>query len=86
VLSTFPDSKLGDMYKLSVIKSYFRFAKLSVIDKQPERFEKVVTEYQDFADRFPDSKLLAEAKELNNLSQNNIKAIQYEQIKTTNQR
>ncbi len=86
VLSSFPDSKLGDMYKFNVIKSYFRFAKMSIIDKQPERFEKVVTEYQDFADRFPDSKLLADAKELNNLSQNNIKAIQYEQIKTTTQR
>jgi hypothetical protein len=37
-------------------------------------------------DRFPDSQLLEEAKELSNLSQNNIKVIQYEQIKTTTQR
>jgi outer membrane protein assembly factor BamD len=59
---------------------------LSVVDKQSERFEKVVSEFQDFADRFPDSNLLAEAKELSNLSQNNIKVIQYEQIKTTTQR
>jgi hypothetical protein len=45
----------------------------------------VVTEYQDFADRFPESPFLAEAKELSELSQNNIKEIQYEQIKTTTQ-
>jgi outer membrane protein assembly factor BamD len=83
LLNNYPESKSGDRYKLNIVKSYYRFAKLSIVDKQAERFEKVVTEYQDFADRFPESPLLAEAKELSNLSQNNIKEIQYEQIKTT---
>ncbi|MBC7887558.1 MAG: outer membrane protein assembly factor BamD [Ferruginibacter sp.] len=83
LLSTYPESKTGDRYKLNAIKSYYRFAKLSVPEKQTERFEKVISEYQDFEDRFPESPFLAEAKELSNLSQNNIKEIQYEQIKTT---
>jgi outer membrane protein assembly factor BamD len=83
LLNSYPESPKGDEYKLNAIRAYYRFAKLSVIDKQVERFEKVVTEYQDFADRYPDSALLPEAKELSNLSQNNIKEIQYEQIKTT---
>jgi outer membrane protein assembly factor BamD len=47
--------------------------------KQIERFEKVISEYQDFADRYPESKLLKEAESYSNLSQNNIKAIKYEQ-------
>ena len=83
VLNNYPESKSGDSYKLNVIRSYYRFAKLSIVDKQVERFEKVVSEYQDFADRFPESAHLNEAKELYNLSQNNIKEIQNEQIKTT---
>ena len=83
VLNNYPESKSGDMYKLNTIKSYYRFAKLSIQEKQSERFEKVVSEYQDFVDRFPESPLLVEAKELSNLSQNNIKEIQYEQTKTT---
>lgn len=83
LLNNYPESKAGDHYKFNTIRSYYRFAKLSIQDKQTERFEKVVSEYQDFADRYPDSPLLAEAKELSNLSQNNIKEIQYEQIKTT---
>jgi outer membrane protein assembly factor BamD len=86
VLASFPESKQGDRFKLNIIKSYYKFAKMSIVEKQSERFEKVVTEYQDFVDRFPDSQLLEEAKELSNLSQNNIKVIQYEQIKTTTQR
>lgn len=83
VLSNYPESKSGDQYKLNAIRSYYRFAKLSVIDKQVERYEKVTSEYQDFADRFPESALLKEALDFSNLSQNHIKEIQYEQIKTT---
>jgi hypothetical protein len=44
-----------------------------IFEKQEERFEKVINEYQDFADRYPDSKLLDEAKEYVQLSQNQIK-------------
>ena len=85
LLNNYPESPSGDKYKLNVIRSYYRFAKLSVMDKQIERFEKVVTEYQDFADRYPESTLLADAKDLSESSQNNIKEIQNEQIKTTTQ-
>jgi len=39
----------------------------------------VVDEYEDFADRYPDSKLLKDAEEYNNLSKTQIKEIQNEQ-------
>jgi len=64
------------------IKSYYEFAKLSVQNKQEERYQQVVKEYFDFADRYPESKLLKEAEDYKNLSLNNIKQIQNEQIKT----
>ena len=83
ILNNYPESKMGDRYKLNAIKSYYKFAKLSILEKQSERFEKVVSEFQDFVDRFPESALLDEARELSNLSKNNIKEIQNEQIKTT---
>ena len=86
LLGDYPESQSGDSYKFKAVVSYYKFAKLSYIDKQQERFEKVVTEYQDFADRYPTSKYLKEAQEYNNLSLNNIKEIQNEQIKTTTQR
>ena len=85
LLNSYPESARGETYKLQSIKAYYKFAKLSIIDKQQERFEKVVTEYQDFADRFPESKLLKEAEEYKNLSLNNIKEIQNEQNKTSAQ-
>ncbi|MBC7687644.1 MAG: outer membrane protein assembly factor BamD [Aquabacterium sp.] len=85
LLNNYPESKLGDNYKFNAIRSYYKFAKLSIQEKQAERFEKVVSEYQDFADRFPESALLTEAKDLSNISKNNIKEIQNEQIKTSTQ-
>jgi len=85
LLNSYPESAAADVYKLQSIKSYYKFATLSVADKQTERFEKVTAEYQDFIDRFPDSKLLKEAGEYNNLSINNIKEIQNEQTKTAAQ-
>lgn len=79
VLNNYPESVKGDHYKLMAVKSYYRFAKLSVEAKQPERFEKVTAEYLDFADRFPESKLLKEAEEYSILSKNNLKELTHEQ-------
>jgi outer membrane protein assembly factor BamD len=69
-----------------VIKSYFKFAKMSVLEKQEERFEKVISEYQDFLDRFPESNLLKEAESYSILSQNQIKALKNEQASSSSKR
>lgn len=79
LINNYPESPKGDEYKLKVVKSWYRFAKMSFEEKQIERFEKVISEYQDFADRYPESKLLKEAESYSNLSQNHIKAIKNEQ-------
>lgn len=86
LLNNYPESAKGDEYKLLAIKSFYQFAKLSVTEKQEERFEKVISEYNDFTDRYPESKLLKEALTYNNLSLNHIKEIKNEQIKTTTKR
>ena len=82
MINGYPESNKGEEYMLMAIKSYFEFAKLSVYDKQEERYQKVSAEYFDFADRYPESKMLKEAENYKNISVNNIKQIQNEQIKT----
>jgi outer membrane protein assembly factor BamD len=79
LLNNYSESVKGEQYKLMVVKSYYKFAKLSVIEKQQERYEKVITEYLDFADRYPESKLLKDAEQFSNLSKNNIKEFTNEQ-------
>ena len=82
LLNNYPESTQGDTYMLMAVKSFYEFAKLSIMSKQEERYQKVTAEYFDFADRYPQSSLLKDAEEYKNLSQNNIKQIQNEQIKT----
>ena len=84
--NNYPESLKGEEYKLKTVKAYYKFAKLSYEEKQIERFEKVITEYQDFIDRYPESKLLKEAESISNQSKNNIKAIKYEQTQTSAKR
>lgn len=86
LLNSYPESVSGDAYKLMVVKSYYKFAKMSVAEKKEERFEKVIEEYHDFADRYPDSNLLKEAEVYSNLSQNQIKEIKNEQASSSSQR
>lgn len=83
LMNTFPDSEKSDEYKLLVIRSYYQYALMSIEEKKQERFEQVITECNDFIDRFPDSKLMKETERYLSLSQNNIKALQNEQTKTT---
>ena len=83
VLNNYPESERSDEYKMMVIKSYFKYAELSIEEKKAERFEKVVTECNDFTDRFPESKFSKEVEHYLNLSQTNIKTLTNEQTKTS---
>ena len=83
LLNSYPESALADEYKLMVIRAYFRYAEMSVEGKKTERFEQVISQCQEFVDRFPESKLRKDAEQYLNLSQTNIKSIKNEQIKTS---
>jgi outer membrane protein assembly factor BamD len=83
LLDNYPDSPKADEYKLMVIKSYFRYAQLSVEEKQPARYEQVINECHEFVDRFPESKLRKEAEDFLKQSQTNIKNLNNEQAKTS---
>jgi len=83
VLNNYPESTRGDEYKLMTIRSYYRYAELSVEDKKVERFEKVIEECNDFTDRFPESKLAKDVEHYLNLSQTNLKNLSNEQTKAS---
>ena len=83
LLNNFPDSDKGDVYKLQAIKAYYEYALMSIDERKYARFEQVITECNDFIDRFPESKLMKETERYLNLSQNNLKALQNEQTKAS---
>lgn len=79
LINNYPDSPKGDEYKLMAIKAYFKYATLSIAEKQAERYTKVILEVEDFQDRFPESKLLKEAERYLTLTNNNLKSSNNEQ-------
>jgi outer membrane protein assembly factor BamD len=83
LLNSYPESDKADEYKMMAIKSYFKFAELSVEDKKAERFEKVIDECNEFIDRFPQSPFAKEVSEYLSQSQNNVKTYTNEPVKKT---
>jgi outer membrane protein assembly factor BamD len=83
VMNTYPDSQRSDEYKFMSIKAAFRFAELSVEEKKAERFEKIISECNDFMDRFPESNFAKQVEQYLTLSQTNLKNISNEPSKTT---
>ncbi|RAI98460.1 Beta-barrel assembly machine subunit BamD [Chitinophaga skermanii] len=81
LMRNYPDSDRSDDYKYLAIKSYYLYAKNSIWEKQKERYERVVTEYLEFTDRYPNSKLKGDAEKYYNLAKNNIKSLENEQNK-----
>jgi len=75
VSENFPDSKKADEYKLLVIKSYFKYAEMSYEDKQKDRFEKVLSECNDFNERFAQSKHVEEVAKYKTQSSNYLKTL-----------
>lgn len=86
VSDNFPDSKRSDEYKLQMIKAYYKYAEMSYEEKQKERFEKVLSECNDFSDRFGDSQYLEEVNKYKTQSDNALKNLKNEQVKKTNER
>ena len=79
LMNTYPDSQFSDEYKLYVIKSEYLYAIQSMELKKKDRLEQVITDCNDFNDRFPDSKLKKEVQEYLELSNTTIKKINNEQ-------
>jgi outer membrane protein assembly factor BamD len=83
LLNAYPDSPKSDEYKFMSIKSYYRFAELSIEERKEERYGKVVEESNNFMDRFPQSKFTKEVEHFLSLSQTNLKNIANEPSKTS---
>lgn len=84
LMNSYPDSEKSDEYKLYVIKSNYQYATLSIEEKKEMRYEQVITDCNDFMDRFPESKLKKEVQGFIDLANNhikNIKALKNEQVK-----
>ncbi len=64
----YPDSDLNEEATFLKIQAGYEYAKLSIVSKQTERYNEVITTYQSFVDKYPQSKFLKQSEKYFDLS------------------
>lgn len=71
-LQEFPDIDEAAELHYMIVKSYIKFAQLSIPSKKSERFKEVIKEYEYFKGRFPESPKLTELKKYYELAKSEV--------------
>ena len=78
VLRNYPESPNADLYQFMIMKAMYKYAKISIPEKQEERFASAIGTYKELKDTYPQSSYIADADKLYNEANNNIKKIRDE--------
>lgn len=78
VLRDYPESAHADRYQYMVLKSWYNYAKVSIAEKQEERYATTLNAYQELVDNYPKSTYLRDAERIYTQADNNIKKIRNE--------
>lgn len=72
----FPDTGYADDALVGIMRSFSAFAAQSIPERQPERFERVIDNYERLIQIFPDSPLLKEAEDVYEQARGQLEAVQ----------
>jgi outer membrane protein assembly factor BamD len=72
VLRDYPDTKYAEEMEYLTIKAQYEYAQHSSVPKQEERFNQAINFEQQFAEKYPSSKYMADAASLKKDSENGI--------------
>ena len=64
VLRNYPESPNADLYQFMIMKSLWKYAKVSIPEKQEERYVNAISAYNELKDSYPKSSYLADADKL----------------------
>lgn len=78
LIQAYPESKSLDLYQLMVIKSYYKYAKSSIQQKQEERYAEAINAYNELLEFTPRSTHLKEAEKYFSSANNSIKQLRNE--------
>ncbi len=59
----YPDSKFREEVYFMGIETIYEYAKVSIPEKQEERYQETIKRYQDFVDKYPNSRFLENASQ-----------------------
>ena len=72
----YPDTPWADNALLGALRTYIRYADRSVENKQAERYQKAIAQYDRLTQLFPDSPLLDQADDLRDEAQRKLERVQ----------
>lgn len=78
LMRDFPESTSSDRYQYMVVKAWYNYARVSVSEKQEERYAATLNAYQELVDNYPKSPYLRDAEKLFTQADNNIKKLRNE--------
>lgn len=71
-LKNYPYSKYREDFELLILKSKFQEARLSIAERQADRYREVVDEYFSFINNYPDTKNRKEADNIYNIARKHV--------------
>jgi outer membrane protein assembly factor BamD len=81
VLRNYPESPNADLYQFMIVKSWYKYAKQSIPEKQEERYATTMSAYKELKDSYPHSPYIADAEKFYTEADNNVKKLRNEQHK-----
>ncbi|GAA4463434.1 outer membrane protein assembly factor BamD [Nemorincola caseinilytica] len=78
IMRNFPETKNADEYLYMIMRAMYKYARMSVQDKQEERYASALSAYRELKDTYPGSKYLPEAEKIYTETDNNIKKLRNE--------
>ncbi len=78
VLRNYPESPNADLYQYMIMRSMCKYARISIPEKQEERYATAISAYKELKDTYPQSAYIADADKLYTEANNNIKKIRDE--------
>ncbi len=76
VIDMYPESPNTDYYQFMVVKALYEYAKISISEKQQERFVNAISAYNELKEAYPSSKFVKDAERYQLLANNSIKKLQ----------
>jgi outer membrane protein assembly factor BamD len=84
IVKDFPETPHKEEILFLIVKSYHKFAKESIFEKQKDRHTKTIIAYNEFVSQFPESKFIAEASGLKEASRKEIESLYNKDQKKAN--
>lgn len=75
IIDAYPDSPTADYYQFMIVRSYYEYARISIPERQAERYVNAREAFKVLKDTYPKSQYVHDAERYDLLASNNLKKL-----------